>query len=83
MKRNKLRISALTQTEVDIVKMHANFNQDQETIFDYLNQDRLLDFAIMDRVGVSNHKYYQIKSIVLEKVVKIANEYGFENVLHH
>lgn len=83
MKRNKLRISALTQTEVDIVKRNANFNKDQEAIFDYLNQDRFLDFAIMERVGVSNHKYYEIKNIVLDKVVKIATEYGFEKVLHH
>jgi hypothetical protein len=82
VRKTKIRISALTQTEVDIIKRNANFNQDQEMIFDFLNQDRLLDFAIMDRVGVSNHKYYEIKGIVIEKVVKIAKENGFEMVLH-
>ena len=55
----------------------ANFTSEQEQIFRLLNSDELYDAGIMHRLGLSNRRYYKIKSVVLGKVERIAREKGF------
>lgn len=55
----------------------ANFTGEQEQIFRLLNSDELYDVGIMHKLGLSNRRYYKIKSVVISKVERIAREKGF------
>ena len=79
----RVDITALTRRERDLIVGEANFNEDQLAIFNALNANRLCDFAIAARLGLSNRKYYATKSLVCMKVERLATEYGLTHVLRH
>jgi hypothetical protein len=55
----------------------ANFTDDQKAIFDELNKNKYYDYAIMINLNIPNRRYYNIKSIVMDKVERIAVELGY------
>lgn len=66
-------LSQLTSIEILRIKKLANFTEVQEQIFDNLCKDRL-DYDIMQRMCVSNRKYYDNKPIVYSKVSRLYPE---------
>lgn len=60
----------------------GNFSDEQEQVFHLLNRDELLDIGIMQRLGLSNRRYYDVKAVVLSKVERIAQENGFINSIY-
>lgn len=60
----------------------GNFSAEQEQVFRLLNKDELFDVGIMTRLGLSNRHYYDVKSVVLAKVERIAIERGFISSLY-
>lgn len=75
----KVNISALTKSELDQVIARANFTDDQRAIFDELNKNKYYDYAIMLNLNIPNRRYYNNKSIVVEKVERIAAELGYNH----
>lgn len=77
-KRNeRIEVSNLTKKEYDLVIQNANFTEEQQKVFEALNKDRLYDFAIMIDLKLSTRRYYHVKAVVIDKVERIAQEYGF------
>ena len=60
----------------------GNFSDEQEQVFHLLNRDELLDIGIMQRLGLSNRRYYDVKAVVLSKVERIAQENGCINSIY-
>ena len=81
MKRNKIKIYALTRSELETVRSEANFTADQDAVFDALNKDQYFDFAIMQDLGLSPRRYYEIKRTVLEKVERIVVLLGYNHAI--
>ena len=85
-KRNqRVRISSLTKSEYDVILREANFTEEQRKLFVELNRDNYYDFAIMLmlNLGSNTRKYYDLKSVVIDKVERIAQEYGFYESIKH
>lgn len=78
---NRVKISALTRSEAQRVIEEANFSEDQLKIFNSLNQDRFYDYAIMDQLSLDRKRYYSIKKIVLDKVERIAELFGYKSAI--
>lgn len=77
-KRNlRIRVCRLTKKEYELIRVEANFTEEQEKIFVQLNKDQLYDVAIMSMLQLSPRRYYEIKAIVVDKVERIARENGF------
>ena len=78
-KRNqRVRISSLTKSEYDVILREANFTEEQRKLFVELNKDYYYDFSIMVALNLTNReRYYQIKGVVIDKVERIATQYGF------
>lgn len=78
-KRNlRVRVSKLTQSEYDVILREANFTQDQRKLFVELNRDQYYDFSIMATLNITNREwYYDLKGTVIDKVERIATQYGF------
>lgn len=68
MKRSYL--NSLTEIDITRIKSLAHFTPLQEEIFNELCKDQV-DYAIMQKLCVSNRKYYENKPIVLRKVEQI------------
>lgn len=75
--KSHIRISSLTRSELEKILDQGNFTEEQERIFNLLNKDDLFDFGIMQKLGLSNRRYYDVKAVVLAKVERIARENGF------
>lgn len=78
---SRVNISALTQTELDQVIARANFTDDQRAIFNELNKNKYYDYAIMTNLNIPNRRYYTTKSIVVDKVERIAVEMGYTHAI--
>lgn len=78
-KRNlRVRVSKLTKSEYDVILREANFTQDQRKLFVELNRDQYYDFSIMEKLHITNREwYYELKGTVIDKVERIATQYGF------
>ena len=77
-KRNKrIRVCRLTKREYELILDNANFTDEQLNLFVQLNKDQYFDFAIMDSMKLTANRYYEIKGIVVDKVERIARDYGF------
>ena len=81
MKRNKIKIYALTKSELEAVRNEANFNADQNAVFDALNKNQYFDFAIMQELGLSPRRYYDIKRTVLDKSERIITQLGYDHAI--
>ena len=75
---SKNKISHLTKSELELVRQNANFTADQEAVFDKLNEDKCYDVGIMNTLGMSNRRYYDVKKVVLRKIDKIAREFDMD-----
>lgn len=78
-KRNlRVRVSKLTKSEYDVILREANFTQEQRKLFVELNRDQYYDFSIMEKLHITNREwYYELKGTVIDKVERIATQYGF------
>ena len=76
MGRNK--ISSLTKSELELVRNNANFTEEQAAVFDKLNEDKYIDMGIMNTLGMSNRRYYDVKKVVLKKIDRISKEFHFD-----
>ena len=74
---SRVNISALTRSELEEVIARANFTEDQRAIFEELNKNKYYDYAIMLNLNIPNRRYYNTKSIVVDKVERIAVEMGY------
>lgn len=68
MKRSDL--IALTEIDMVRIKSLAHFTSTQEDIFNELCKDQT-DIAIMQKLYLSNRKFYANKKIVMQKVDSI------------
>lgn len=59
----------------------ANFTDDQLAIFNELNKNKFYDYAIMTNLNIPNRRYYNTKSIVVDKVERIAVEMGYTHAI--
>jgi hypothetical protein len=76
MGRNK--ISSLTKSELELVRDNANFTEEQAAVFEKLNEDKYIDMGIMNTLGMSNRRYYDVKKVVLKKIDRISKEFHFD-----
>ena len=76
MGRNK--ISSLTKSELELVRDNANFTEEQAAVFEKLNEDKYIDMGIMNTLGMSNGRYYDVKKVVLKKIDRISKEFHFD-----
>ena len=76
MGRNK--ISSLTKSELELVRDNANFTEEQAAVFDKLNEDKYIDVGIMNTLGMSNRRYYDVKKVVMKKIDRISKEFHFD-----
>lgn len=77
----RVNISALTKSELEQIIARANFTEDQKAIFDELNKNKYYDYAIMTNLNIPNRRYYNTKSIVVNKVERIAVEMGYTHAI--
>lgn len=84
-KRNmRIGICRLTKREYEAITDDANFTDEQMEVFKQLNKDQYYDVAIMTMLQLSPRRYYEVKSIVVDKVERIAREKGFiDAILEH
>ena len=81
MRNNRIDISALTKRELQAVLEAANFTEMQEVVFNAMNKDYMYDLAVMQHLGISPNRYYQIKKITVNKVERIAIENGYNHAI--
>ena len=77
----RVEINALTKSEFDHLLQEANFSEDQERVFRALNRDTCYDYGIMNELGMSSHRYYYVKKIVIDKCVRIATANGYFHII--
>ena len=80
---NRVRITALTKSEIEAVLSAANFSHDQEAIFNELNKDTLYDIGIMSKLGIPERRYYDTKRTTIDKTERILQELGYFHALIH
>jgi hypothetical protein len=71
-------IPELTRSELELVRNNANFTEEQAAVFDKLNEDKYIDMGIMNTLGMSNRRYYDVKKVVLKKIDRISKEFRFD-----
>lgn len=72
-----IKLSALTKKELERIKAEANFTPKQLMIYEELNKDEVYDQGIMLKLMMSSREYYEIKKIVVDKVIRLALELGY------
>jgi hypothetical protein len=60
------------------VRNNANFTEEQAAVFDKLNEDKYIDIGIMNTLGMSNRRYYDVKKVVMKKIDRISKEFHFD-----
>ena len=73
-----IKLSALTKKELERIKVEANFTQKQLMIYEELNKDEVYDQGIMLKLRMSSREYYELKKIVVDKVIRLAREFGYD-----
>lgn len=73
-----MKISDLTRSELELVRNNANFTEEQAAVFDKLNEDKYIDLGIMNTLGMSNRRYYDVKKVVMKKIDRISKEFHFD-----
>lgn len=72
------KVSDLTKSELELVRNNANFTEEQAAVFDKLNEDKYIDIGIMNTLGMSNRRYYDVKKVVMKKIDRISKEFHFD-----
>ena len=72
------KISDLTRSELELVRNNANFTEEQAAVFEKLNEDKYIDVGIMNTLGMSNKRYYDVKKVVMKKIDRISKEFHFD-----
>lgn len=80
---NRVRLTALTKSELEAVLSAANFSHDQEAIFNELNKDTLYDIGVMMKLGIPERRYYETKRTTIDKTERILQELGYFHALIH
>ena len=70
-------IPELTKSELELVRNNANFTEEQSAVFEQLNSDKYIDIGIMNALGMSNRRYYDVKKVVMKKIDRISKEFDF------
>lgn len=70
-------IPELTKSELELVRNNANFTEEQSAVFEQLNNDKYIDIGIMNALGMSNRRYYDVKKVVMKKIDRISKEFDF------
>jgi hypothetical protein len=78
---NRIRVNALTKSELEAVIAAANFTQDQAKIFNELNADLLYDIGIMAKLGIPPRRYYDTKRITVDKTERVLIELGYNHAI--
>lgn len=78
----RLKISALTKQELDLVVKEANFTDEQLAIFKELNKDKFYDYAIMSSLSIPTRKFYDLKKIILDKVERILHQFCYKRAIN-
>lgn len=78
---NRVRINALTKSELEAVIAAANFTPDQAMIFKEMNTDLLYDIGIMAKLGIPPRRYYDTKRITVDKTERILKELGYNHAI--
>lgn len=78
---NRVRINALTKSELDAVIAAANFTPDQAMIFKEMNTDLLYDIGIMAKLGIPPRRYYDTKRITVDKTERVLIELGYNHAI--
>lgn len=71
-------IPELTRSELELVRNNANFTEEQSAVFEQLNSDKYIDIGIMNALGMSNRRYYDVKKVVMKKIDRISKEFHFD-----
>ena len=79
---NRVRLTALTKSELEAVLSAANFSHDQEAIFNELNNDTLYDIGVMMKLGIPERRYYETKRTTIDKTERILQELGYFHALN-
>lgn len=79
--RNRIAVNALTKSEMEAVRMAANFTHDQALIFEELNADVLYDIGIMTKLGIPPRRYYDTKRITVDKTERVLVELGYNHAI--
>lgn len=67
----KIKCSDFIQPEYDKIIELARFTEEQRKVFDLLNEDCKNDDGIMFTLHLSRKRYYAIKKVVIDKVVRV------------
>ena len=78
---NRIRINALTKSELEAVIAAANFTPDQAMIFKEMNTDLLYDIGIMAKLGIPPRRYYDTKRITVDKTERVLIELGYNHAI--
>lgn len=78
---NRVRINALTKSELEAVIAAANFTPDQAMIFKEMNTDLLYDIGIMAKLGIPPRRYYDTKRITVDKTERVLIELGYNHAI--
>lgn len=70
-------IPELTKSELELVRNNANFTEEQSAVFEQLNNEKYIDIGIMNALGMSNRRYYDVKKVVMKKIDRISKEFDF------
>jgi hypothetical protein len=81
MRHKQLKISALTKEECEAILGLADFTVDQKRVFEAIRKNDRYDYAIIRDLNLPEKKYYDLKGIVVAKVMRIAERLGFDRYL--
>lgn len=73
-----IKLSALTKKELERIKAEANFTPKQLLIYEELNRDEVYDQGIMLKLAMGSREYYELKKITVDKVIRLAHEFGYD-----
>jgi hypothetical protein len=74
---HRIKVSSLTKKEFALIEEAANFTEEQAAIYHSLNSGTVYDVAIMMKLNMSAKRYYATKKETVNKIERIAKEFGF------
>ena len=72
--KEKVKFSALIKKDVDKIMEEANFTDEQMKIFSCLLKDKYTDVGIMEITKIPHKRYYEVKKIISEKIIRVMNK---------
>ena len=77
MRYTRLKVCALTRSELQAIREEANLTAEEEKLLDLLNKGDRTDVGMMLDLGVTHHHYYRLKKVLCAKVDRIARAKGY------